>query len=224
MNEKYIAGLLDADGSIQLHFNKREDGTYRAAASVKICLVGDLKYLAEEFNLNWRQQAREQYKDTDEIYAYGDRAVTFLNRVKKHLRIKNHLAEWVLTNHGIVVDNPKSLKKEMQEVRKVTASMDNRRHPSRAWLAGYFDGDGCIAFFNRRSECWLQITAWGPDKPILDTLSNHLGGKVYRHTGDSFQWKKYLRRNGSEVIDYFKKHVVVRRHQLDKYLQMTHND
>lgn len=224
MNEKYIAGLLDADGSVLLHFNKRQDGTFRAAASVKISLSADLKYLAEEFDLNWRDYLREGFKDQQEIYAYGDRAVTFLNRIKKHLRIKNHLAEWVLSNHGTVVDNPTTLKKEMQQVRKDSANHDDGRHPSRAWMAGYFDGDGCIGFFTRRDECWLLVTGWSYDKKILDTLSAHFGGKVYKHTGESFQWKKYLGVRGSEVIDYFKKHVVVRRHQLDKYLQMTRND
>lgn len=224
MNEKYIAGLLDADGTVSLHFNKRDDGTFRAAACVKIALAGDLKYLSEEFDLNWREEPRGRFKDIQEIYAYGDRALTFLNRIKKHLRIKRHLADWVLSNHGTVVDNPKSLKKELQHIRKISADNDDGRYPSRAWLAGYFDGDGCIAFHNRRGECWLQITGWAYDKKILDTLAYHMGGKVYKHSGESYQWKKYLGRRGSETIDYFKKHVVVRRHQVDKYLQMTRND
>lgn len=225
MNEKYIAGLIDADGCIRLHFNKRNDGTYRAAASVKVALVGNIKYLADEFDLNWREYPRDRFKDCEEVYVFGKRAITFLNRIKKHLRIKQHLAEWVIDNHGTVVDDPKPLKKDMRLVRRESANHDYGRHPARAWLAGYFDGDGCIAFHNRRGECWLQITGWSADRKILDVLSKCFGGKVYKHTGDSVCYKLYLSRNtASPFIEYMKKHVVIRRHQIDKYLHMTRND
>lgn len=224
MYEKYIAGLIDADGSIRLHFNKRKDGTYRAAASVKLSLVGNIKYLAEEFNLNWRLYPRDRYKDCEEVYIFGKKAVNFLNRIKNHLRIKKHLAEWVIDNHGKVVKDPKELKYELRKVRAETANKDYGRHPSRAWLAGYFDGDGCIAFHKRRNECWFQITGWSKDKKILETLSKCFGGKVYNHSGDSVCYKLYLGRKGAPIIEYIKAHVVIRKYQLDKYLHMTRND
>jgi len=224
MNEKYIAGLLDADGSIRLHFNKRNDGTFRATASVKLIINADIKYLAEEFRLNWRIYPRKDYKDGQEAYLFGKRAVSFLEKIRKHLRIKQYLTDWVISNHGTVIENPKPLKKELQTVRRESASKDYGRHPSRAWLAGYFDGDGCISFHSRNNECWFQIAAWTPDKPILDIISRDFGGKVYDANGDSVCYKLYLSKKGHPVVEFIKKHVVIRRHQLDKYLHMTRND
>lgn len=58
-----------------------------------------------------------------------------------------------------------------------------------AYIAGFFDGEGCITAFRRGdtykghaySRC--QISIINTNKKILEWISTIIGGKVYKHSG-----------------------------------------
>jgi hypothetical protein len=141
---KYFAGFVDSDGSISIHVQKRDNDRYGLYPKVNIGQLTfrdyNLKELAEVFDVNLRY--REDTKLTL-IDLTGNKARRFIELIKNHLVIKDELAEYVLTlPKEVNKEELKSIKKVVKSLRKKTTPTKN--HPSRKWLAGYLDGDGCL--------------------------------------------------------------------------------
>lgn len=59
----------------------------------------------------------------------------------------------------------------------------------KAWLAGFFDGEGHVsASFYTSGVPSLSIGISNNCKPILDELKSEFGGNVYLHAGRTYNW------------------------------------
>jgi hypothetical protein len=63
-----------------------------------------------------------------------------------------------------------------------------------AWLAGYFDGEGCIHLQkdvrqNKRAVYMLQVCITQKNPATLYLLEKEFGGQVYQHAKGCYRWR-----------------------------------
>lgn len=185
LSEKYIAGFLDADGSIQVVWRHNTDENKRNGVA--------RGYLSLEFTqLTRNDEVLQRIKNTiggcivtnDErksstLKLQGSEAVKVLSRIEKYLVVKRHYARVVLELVGkdVPLDQAKAYLKAQ---RKVKGPLPN--YPSRKWLAGYFDGDGSFQVRIGKGRTSAQpvaaITASAYDAEGVELLAKCFGGSL----------------------------------------------
>lgn len=235
---KYLAGLLDADGSLSFKFSKSSSGKtflyliLGISASKKIDRNGYLYSLGERMgsiseikyeNVNhndavyWKVQGRS---DLDQI----------LPRLLKHMVIKakhwKRLYDKYTEYKGIdILDKIEELKEFSETSRKDTGPLKHKVHPTWAWVAGYLDGDGCYTFKNNAIH--VGAIAHIDDVCSLQLLQKAFGGSLYEPREDNTQlWRHGLGRNNSSFAKMFLtgvvKHSRLKKHKIEQILNF-HN-
>lgn len=228
LSEKYIAGFTDADGSIQLLWRALDradnDPTMRRA------------YLSLEWSQRSdRDDVLRQMKDQEggtlytskcgkysTLKLFGKPAEMLLYRIVKFLVVKRRYAEVVLE----LVRKPlpvEAAKAYLKIQRKQPADrMPN--YPSRKWLAGYFDGDGCFGVRvpkNRNSaQITAEITASDYDSVGIELLCKCFGGSIAERTlnggGKIRSWTLTMPPSKvQQFIGHFGKYMIVKKAQAD---------
>lgn len=190
MNEsliKYLAGLLDADGSLSFQFvNKDKSSSYGVGLLIYLCasegidkngFVKDLPNLTGMGGASAIQPKDviicgkpTKQRQTINVWQVSKRAdlEMLLPRLIKHMVIKAKHWQWLLD-----VWREKRGDRISEKVKEalVTASKESRRtnvgpikpknHPTWAWLAGYLDGDGSYIYSSktRQNGCALWTIA-----------------------------------------------------------------
>lgn len=76
-----------------------------------------------------------------------------------------------------------------------------------AYLAGFFDGEGCIRIkkaYNGSKACWVTVQISNSDKSVLDTYEKLFGGGVFtRGKSPNFQMYMY-ELSSTAAIDFLK--------------------
>jgi len=94
--------------------------------------------------------------------------------------------------------------------------------PSRKWLAGFTDGDGCFTGKVRKNGSFgpcYKVSSSLHDRVAIDTIYKIFGGSVSVR-GRIIQYTLYLSESkAEEFIEYFGKHLVLKRTQADYILQ-----
>ena len=225
LSEKYIAGFMDADGSFGVKFNKTASG-YKPAIWLKFS-----QETAKDKVLEYIQQSIGgslfPCKNQTVLEVPQKQARKLLSRIRKHLVIKRHFAEvclqTVYEHRGVHIslDEVHVIKAHLKHQRKhVPSPMPN--FPSRKWVAGYFDGDGCLAVSYRKHTgcCYIsaRVTAEMHYRVGVDLLLRAFGGKIYdvkKTEGVYPMWVLSLTPSkAKKFITYFAKHSVVKRDQL----------
>jgi len=224
LSEKYIAGFIDADGCIGVQWKK---GKYKpllqVSASQKTSQDKVLKLIQKEHGGRYRIKIirGNQYS---ELTLTGVTAEKLLNRIKKHLVIKRYYANAALSiieERKPPIDLDKT-KKWLKEQRKVP-SLPLPNFPPRKWLAGYFDGDGCVWSNYSKSGGHVQISAGitvaNYDTEGIKTIHKAFGGTIRpeaRKEGRTTLWTVSLAPSKAiAFLSYFIRHSVVKRSQLD---------
>jgi len=185
LSEKYIAGFLDSDGSIQVMWRavdraNSDPSTLRPYLSlewtqltrndevlqrIKECVGGEIS-------------EREATKGST-LKLFGGPAVQLLSRIEKYLVVKRHYARVVLELLG-KPHKVELAKAYLKAQRKVKGGLPN--YPSRKWLAGYFDGDGCfqcrVAKGRTTGQLVAEITASAYDAEGVEILAKVFGGSL----------------------------------------------
>ncbi len=224
LGEKYIAGFLDADGCISVVFVKKITGYF---PQLRIELTqktnrDKVLYLMQQVTGG---RIRQMQGQSILIIDY-QKAVNLLSRLQKYLVIKRRYAE-VLLEFLWNVEKPVS---ETQVVTyraylKIQRRIPEERmpnYPSRQWLAGYFDGDGCIACSYRpkveRAYLAARITCENREKIGILLLQKAFGGKIYyvtRSQGTYPVWILFLEPSkAKQFLNFFAKHSVIKRAQI----------
>lgn len=203
ISDKYIAGFLDGDGSIYvnrgrlwLEFLQRveNDGVLHLIREV---LGGGSMYERRSVAPNGTVSIGSRL-----VYT-GQRAVDILCRLKGHLVVRRARAQSALVEVGF-------------QERVGTLPLAN--HPSRKWLAGYFDSDGCLyAGWNKgrttSASVRIQITE---DKAMRDGLTlvrKAFEGSIYEYQ-NKLVWQLTLdAAKAKKVLGYFAEHLLVKREQ-----------
>ena len=196
MNEslvKYLAGLLDADGSLSFESHTGADG--RVRISLKLHLVA-----AESIDRHGFVASLPKLTGFGNVslgkynqWSVGHRAQLemLLPRVIKHMVIKAKHWQWLLDFWREWRSQEKGQKslsiKEWEELRETCrASRRNnvgplkpKNYPTWAWLAGYLDGDGCYSFrTSKNKNMRVSATAHKDDASVLEFIANSFGGTI----------------------------------------------
>lgn len=207
---KYLAGLIDADGSFFLYFLKGRSGeTYTPYCFFSLSLSESsdkdfilLKALRDFYNLG---KVTVQLRDGVRVghWHLASRETRILsNKILKHLRLKaKHLDNllWVqeeLRGVKLSEENVEELKDFSKCSRINSTWLKEPKHPSWTWLAGFLDGDGHYRCrvnrkvfvkrdgqFRNHNQLVISATSCDSDRSILDFISNHIGGSVKYSSG-----------------------------------------
>ncbi len=214
---KYWAGLFDADGSFTLGMSKRPDGRYygqvKAVLYQKDSREFILKEFAEMFDVNVKKSGNVSCVSLD-----SSKARIFMEQVKNHLIIKKSLVEELLRLDKTFYT--KDTKKEINDHIKTFrfTNSTSKQFPSRKWLAGYVDGDGCInSYFNKKTglvEFSLRLVSHKDQDVGLQLVYKHLGGILYDEL-NCRRWVMNLSFSTREKLAYFGKHLKIKSKQYD---------
>lgn len=220
LSEKYVAGFFDADGTVCLQFNGRGRPTLYVGFSQKTSKDEVLKRIQEEFGGSFGV-----VKINGGLYSHltfcSKNAGKLLNRVHKHLVIKRHYASVCMETAEKKVIDSLEVKKYLKSQRR-QRSYPVPKHPTRKWLAGYFDGDGCLSVTDimrpfGQAHIIAHIACSDYDTEGIDCIKNYFGGAIHNMCdGRCRQWALSLSdpSKAKEFLGYFGKHCIVKRDQV----------
>jgi hypothetical protein len=231
---KYLAGLLDADGSLSFKFCKTSSGaTYLylilgLSASVNIDVHNYLGTLAERVgSLSLITYEKETYSDARSwrVQSRSD-LDQLLPRLMKHMVIKakhwQTLYETFTKLKGVdVTDQVEELKQFSAESRDNTGPLKPKKHPTWAWVAGYLDGDGCYNF--KKNAMHVGAIAHVKDVCALQLLHKAFGGSLYEPQKDNTQlWRHGLGNSQKSFALMFLPNVVkhsrLKKHKIEQMI------
>lgn len=212
---KYLAGLMDADGSLFFQFVP-----YKSQFNIRLLLKlqqsisidkdgkfikslqqfgGGVQYIElTTKNENWANAFRWN------VTAMNDLNM-LLPRLMKHMVIKAKHWDRLFRKYkeftGRSVTEQEML--ELQEFsnisRKDTGPLKEKKHPTWAWVAGYIDGDGCyykrLRNKNGRkyTEVIVRIVAHTDDVVGLNLLYKAFGGRLDQSSYENtYSWTRNL--------------------------------
>jgi hypothetical protein len=247
MNEslvKYLAGLLDADGSLSFAFkhDQNREGRYfiglmmKLSSSAAVDKSGFTESLPEQTGMGSVSFSgeRAQFK-TWSIAKRADLEM-ILPRLIKHMVIKAQHWQWMLDvwrNARIDDKTCTLLERETlthgcKESRRLNRGpLKPKKFPTWAWLAGYLDGDGCYS--NRPYEYGgyqqramnVSAVAHVNDVKVLEFLQASFGGRIQDHgqSKNVFVWIRNLGpRDKDFALEFLRnisKHSRLKRYKID---------
>lgn len=245
---KYLAGLMDADGSLCFHFREYTEGRYNV--SLKLTLQQSLsidhegKFIAwcgtfggfiqsikvsTEANPNWSDANRWTVTSTKELNM-------LLPRLTKHMVIKAKHWEAMLEKlNGIFGKTVSTIEmNELKEFAKTSrlnvGPLKPKKHPTWAWVAGYIDGDGCY-YMRQRKKNWgvatellVRVVAQDSDVCSLELLSKAFSGNLRKNNHENtYYWSRNLGNADADfALKFLRKMVVHSRLKKHKIELMLH--
>lgn len=219
LSEKYIAGFLDADGYMGLQFRGIKP-TLILGFSQKSSKDDVLNRIQSEIGGSKRVKIINGASYSD-LTLCSKSAKKALNRIKKYLVIKRNYAHACLdVAEKKIVDKQDAIKNlKFQRLQK---SYPLPNFPTRKWLAGYFDGDGCLSVMNTRkpfgqAHIVVHIASSNFDTEGIEILHKSFGGAIHgMRNGRCKQWVLSLDSpsKAKEFLGYFGKHSIVKRDQI----------
>jgi hypothetical protein len=244
MNEslvRYLAGLLDADGSLSFECHRGYDENIRVSLKLHLAssdavdhhgLVASLPTLTGMGHFN-------RYHDKYNQWFVGHRneLEMLLPRLIKHQVIKARHWQWLLDywreyrsqakGQKFLTANEWALLQEQSKVsRRNVGPIKPKNHPSCPWLAGFLDGDGCFSFgASKDRHIRLSVTEHAMDLPALEFLQKAFGGTIKSNSrGDHLKvwWRGLGPRDASFALNFLPKLVKHSRIKKHKIEQMIH--
>jgi len=219
LSDKYIAGFLDADGCVGLNLNG--DGrkpTIYVTFSQRADRDRVIRMIHEQHGGTIIDRTVGAGRYTD-LTLRSSAALKLLNRIAKHLVIKRAYAYRLRELEG------EHMTKEEMRIRikeaRLLRSLPIPNFPPRQWLAGYFDGDGCVSVNdiskNGNSRMIATIATQNCDTEGLEIIQKNFGGAIYDMAkGRCKQWRLLLQPSKAiQFLGYFAKHSVVKKDQID---------
>jgi hypothetical protein len=214
LSDKYVAGFLDGDGSVWVQEFVYSSGQTGRRLFIEMCQKAERGGGVIEAIAQWlpggtldEQKGRRRGVATraTRLRYSGQRAVDVLCRLKPYLVTKRVRANRLLRELGFTE-------------RVGTDSVPV--HPSRKWLAGYFDADGCVyAGVNRNggsANLQFSIDAGSDEKAGIELVQKAFGGvlRVRGDTGNCWRWEmKADAAKAKAFLPYFAQHLVLKKEQ-----------
>lgn len=242
MNEtevKYLAGLIDADGSINFEFtNSRPYLAITITSADSIDRNGYVYSLPETigYGTSCKKATRSGWSQVTVWKLTKAKDLEMLvPRLVKHLVIKGkHLSRmfdrWQeMRGQTLSPESIQELKDFTRESRSDVGPLKPKKHPTWAWVAGYLDGDGSFIFKQPPSQkaprMLVQATAHENDRVGLDLLYKAFGGtlnnrgKAAPHIMD---WKHSLGKSNNDFALSFLpkvvKHSKLKKHKIEQLI------
>lgn len=190
---KYLAGLLDADGSIT--YQIREWGKENKSKCVQVYVSfhqSGSKEFMELIAWSLSPPSCSQYwghikqdkRHAREAWTWsvgGRHAVSVCNLLKKYLVLKRGLAELAEKVNGKDIE-----REDIEAVWRAADVPIVPKHPTTKWVAGYLDGDG--SFFARlpqdrqSAQIGLQVVTERRRRAGVELLQKQYGGSIHDRT------------------------------------------
>lgn len=248
MNEslvKYLAGLLDADGSLSLKFRRADNKPECYYPSLMLTLhssaavdkAGFVESLPEVTGMG----TFNRYGTNGRFYrwdvAKSAHLEMLLPRLVKHMCVKAKHWNWMLELWREIRGAPCSKDEwdnwavlaKQSRIERV-GPLRPKNHPTWAWLAGYLDGDGYYRHaYLKKKNCWQMQTgavAHKNDAAVLRFIQNSFGGSIYEHgqCPEVLTWRRSLgvgdRSFALQFLPNVTKHARLKKHKID---QMIHH-
>ncbi len=242
---KYLAGLMDADGSLYFQFVPYNDKynvrlCLKLQQSVSIDREGKyIKSLAEYAGFTQEIELNNRNANWANAYRWNVQSINDLNKIVprliKHMVIKaKHWENLLLCYKNIfgksVTEQEMLALKEFSRLsRKNTGSLKEKIHPTWAWVAGYIDGDGCYHMRNRTkgkgkwTELIVKIVAEDNDIQGLQLLHKAFGGSLKKSNNENtYYWSRSLGiKDRTFAINFLKNchhHSRLKKHKIEKML------
>ncbi len=182
---KYIAGFFDADGTVHVQFQADcRTPQLRLGFSQKT----DQDEVLQRIHVEWggciTHDIIKGVSYTRLTWSGNRQCSMLLNRIKSFLVIKRHYAEVCLDvcSRQISKEEIPAIR-EYLKIQRRQRSLPLPKHPSRKWLAGYIDGDGCISVTRLRqpsgtADLVLHIAASEYDTEGIEIIQKQFGGRI----------------------------------------------
>lgn len=216
ISEKYLAGFLDSDGSICISsFDNRL--RLKLVFSQKESKDRVLYLIRSEYGGTIHTQTING-KNYTTLSIPHNLAVQILNRIGKHCVIKKDYVKYCLDasseNYASKEETFKA-REQLKTLRKHKTAYI-RNYPSRKWLAGYFDGDGCIshgAILKPSGACYpvAVIGCANFDKEGIELIQKIFGGNIFDYKRTCKQWRLALDpAKAVQFLEYFSDYLIVK--------------
>lgn len=246
---KYLAGLIDADGSLMFHFAKYNETKYNVCLQIvlqqSLSIDKDGAYVkslsdycgfnqfieVSKPNENWADANRWTVNSTSDLNM-------LIPRLTKHMVIKaKHFQNLLdkfnsIRGKSVTEDEMRELKEFSLSSRKDVGPLKPKKHPTWAWVAGYIDGDGCYYQRSRKKnwgiakELLVRIVAHNDDKISLELLHKAFGGNLKQNFHENtWYWSRNLgNADRSFALHFLRKmhfHSKLKRHKIE--LMLNHH-
>lgn len=220
VNEKYLAGFLDADGHLSVRARKGARPDLDASFAQRAEYRDILEYAQSLFGGVIREKFDGQHC---ELQMRSGPARKAMERLKKYMVLKRHHAEQFLE----LVDGSTVLhtNEEVKQVREIVKSIRRQgaqvtpNYPARKWLAGYIDGDGSftVKVCNKTGYAYPKLTIMAaPNYTVgIELIQKCFGGVIAQH-GNNFLYTLQLSQPSKtkEFLGFFAKHSHVKQGQV----------
>lgn len=236
---KYLAGLLDADGSLSFKFCKASSGkTYLylvlgLTASTKVDRKGFVQSLEDYMGTVCKiTYEKESFSDA---FKWNVQSRSDLNklmpRLLKHMVVKgkhwNNLFNIYTKFKGMDITGlEETLKEYSVESRLESGPIKDKKHPTWAWVAGYLDGDGCYTL-SKNKTLHVGCITHKNDLSGICLLHKAFGGTIYEPRDDNtVLWRRGLGKSHRDFATLFlrkmRNHSQLKRWKIEQMLKF-HN-
>ena len=232
---KYLAGLLDADGSLSF---TNVFGYVGLVLNLELAESCDrdgvfIRSLGDKAGKVYTRKREENWAQTNtwRITRRSD-IEQLIPRLVKHMVIKaKHwdtlFAEFQKLKGSVLTEEAFDILRESQiESRKNVGPLKNKIHPTWAWVTGYLEGDGWILIRKRQYQTEMQIGAVShvDDRIGIDLLQKAFGGVVKIDSKGYVRWIRNLGpRDASFVKRFMPKlisHSQLKRHKMEEVVSI----
>lgn len=219
LSEKYIAGFVDADGYIGVRPRLGARPDIEVVVAQKTVHRRILEGIQELFGGSLQDRAVGNGNTV--LQLRGQKAYMMLSRLKKYMVLKRHHAERMLelVDTSDVLRTPEDVKAVRAKTKQIRAYGADRmpNYPSRKWLAGYFDGDGCFtASVNRYGHAVPVASIMAAENYVvgLALISSAFGGRI-NAVGTNAYWQLELRdpSKAKRFLSFFAQHLEIKKAQ-----------
>lgn len=218
VSDKYIAGFLDSDGSIGFNFiDKGRRPLLHITWTQKACQDEVLSEIHKVIG-GRLDEIIVKGNGYSRLNICGRKAEALLNRIRKHLVIKRRFADVCMKVVMEKVNDPTKIKEYLKKERRVE-SLPIPNFPTRKWLAGYIDGDGCFSInsISKKGAAYpiLHIAAANYDTEGIEAIQKSFGGRIHNmNNGNVRQYILSLAPSKAiQLISYCGKHMIVKHDQ-----------
>jgi len=226
LSEKYLAGFLDADGCIHLAWPSGKFTPQLCMTFSQRSNRDDVLYRIQETFGGILDKIQIKDGEYTRLGFYGKNAKMVLNRILKYLVIKRHYAGMALEMSNKRSNDVEADRLLLKQHRKIK-SLPIPNFPSRKWMAGYVDGDGCFSttrvFEHGSISLYFKLCSSEHDSEGIELIQKAFGGNIYpmrSSVNPVIQYTLPLPPSKAiQFISHFGKYCIVKKRQTDFILE-----
>lgn len=194
ISEKYLAGFIDADGHFGVRYRVGATPDLIFVLSQRIDRVYVIQDLREMFDVAAAITVKGKYAN---LSLRCGPAVRVMERLAKYMVMRRRYVEWLLVARKLwpVMRDQSDIAKVKAEVKAARRWCDSDaelpNYPTRKWMAGYIDADGCF------SGRMCNHTFY----PKLTFLTEPFDTEAIRLVHKAFGGAMHTNKDGNVVLD-----------------------